>query len=274
MPEPFLKWPGGKRQLLPELKSRMPQNYNRYFEPFIGAGALLFSVLPKEACINDTNLSLINAYRQIKENPEKVISCLETLPNMGCTSQTYLQLRDRYNEMLTGNEMTPYTAALLIWLNKHCFNGLYRVNSKGLFNSPFNGNQNFNTKPICENIILASEYLNAGNIVITNTDFEIACENAAAGDFVYFDPPYYPVSATANFTSYTGNGFDVEDQIRLSVLAKELAGKGVYVMVSNSDVPEIHELYRDFCIEIVTTKRLINRVATKRTGTEVIVTTY
>lgn len=271
--KPFVKWVGGKRQLLSQLESRMPNIYNKYYEPFIGGGALLFDVQPQNAVINDVNGQLLNVYRQLKANPENVIMTIEKLDNISCSKERYYLLRNRYNEKIQAKELDAECAALMIWLNKHCFNGLYRVNSKGLFNVPYNNRVN-GTSIEAENLRNIGTYLKACAVEIREGDFEKACEDVQAGDFVYFDSPYVPVSKTANFTDYTKNGFTLEDHKRLAALFKRLDNLGANLLLSNNDVPIVHELYEGYKIESVGVRRGINSVASKRTGKEVIVTNY
>lgn len=270
---PFIKWVGGKRQLLEILRERMPKTYSRYYEPFIGGGALLLDVQPKNAVINDVNKQLLNVYRQLKADAETVISILRELDSVECDKEHYLKKRTEYNKKIAAHILDAECAALTIWINKHCFNGLYRVNSKGLFNVPYNnkiGGVSMNE----ENLRTIGLYLNSGNIEIREGDFETACADAKAGDFVYFDSPYIPVSETANFTDYTKDGFSYEDHCRLAELSKRLDNAGVKIMLSNNDVDLVHELYDGFKIKGVDVKRAINRDASKRTGKEVIITNY
>ena len=270
---PFIKWVGGKRQLLEILRERMPKTYGRYYEPFIGGGALLLDVQSKNAVINDVNEQLLNVYRQLKADAEAVISILRELDSVECDKEHYLKKRTEYNKKIAAHILDAECAALTIWINKHCFNGLYRVNSKGLFNVPYNnkiGGVSMNE----ENLRTIGLYLNSGNIEIREGDFETACADAKAGDFVYFDSPYIPVSETANFTDYTKDGFSYEDHCRLAELSKRLDNAGVKIMLSNNDVDLVHELYDGFKIKGVDVKRAINRDASKRTGKEVIITNY
>ena len=270
---PFIKWVGGKRQLLEILRERMPKTYSRYYEPFIGGGALLLDVQPKNAVINDVNKQLLNVYRQLKADAETVISILRELDSVECDKEHYLKKRTEYNKKIAAHILDAECAALTIWINKHCFNGLYRVNSKGLFNVPYNnkiGGVSMNE----ENLRTIGLYLNSGNIEIREGDFETACADVKAGDFVYFDSPYIPVSETANFTDYTKDGFSYEDHCRLAELSKRLDNAGVKIMLSNNDVDLVHELYDGFKIKGVDVKRAINRDASKRTGKEVIITNY
>ena len=267
--EPFVKWAGGKRQLLERLESRMPDTYNRYYEPFIGGGALLLDVQPENAVINDTNGQLLNVYRQLKVNPEAVIAAVDELDKVACDKERYYLVRDHYNKKIQAQELDAECAALMIWVNKHCFNGLYRVNSKGLFNVPYNNKVN-GVSIEADNLRNIGAYLQRCAVEIR----EKACEDVQAGDFVYFDSPYVPVSETANFTDYTKDGFTLEDHKRLAALFRRLDSLGVKLLLSNHDVPLVHELYESYQIESVDVRRGINSVASKRTGKEVIVTNY
>ena len=270
---PFVKWAGGKTQLLEQLKNRMPDSYNLFYEPFIGGGAFLFSIQPKKAIINDSNEQLINAFKQLKYNTDSVINIVKDFNSRTCDKEYYLQLREQYNKKIASNELDAECAALMIWINKHCFNGLYRVNSKGLFNVPYNNSATAKTISE-ENLINIGRYLTENDIKIRLGDFEAACFDCSKGDFVYLDSPYIPVSKTAYFTDYTKDGFSYEDHKRLSELFRNLDKKGIKVMLSNNDVPLVYELYDGFNIENVDVRRNINSNANKRTGKEVIITNY
>ena len=270
---PFVKWAGGKKQLLARLEEKMPTDYNRYFEPFIGGGALLLDVRPGNAVINDVNEQLLNVYRCLKEDEEQVIKIINDYDSISCDKERYYDMRDSYNEKISNHVLDSECAALTIWINKHCFNGLYRVNSKGLFNVPFNNKEN-GASINEDNIRGIGQYLRACKVEIREGDFEDACTDVAPGDFVYFDSPYIPVSDTAGFTDYTKNGFSYEDHCRLADLYKRLSDKGVKVMLSNHNVDLVYQLYDGFKIEPVDVKRAINSNAKKRTGKEVIITNY
>ena len=270
---PFVKWAGGKKQLLDRLESRMPATYERYYEPFIGGGALLLDVQPERAIINDTNEQLLNVYRQLKHDAEAVISAVNVLDADLCNVNRYLTIREKYNAKIKAHDLDAECAALMIWINKHCFNGLYRVNSKGLFNVPYN-NKAGGVSIDAANLRNIGLYLKSRDIEIRQGDFEEACGDVAPGDFVYFDSPYVPVSETANFTDYTKDGFSLEDHRRLAALFRRLAAQGTKVMLSNHNVPLVHELYSGFTIEEVDVRRAINRDASKRSGKEVIITNY
>ncbi|MGQ7327516.1 DNA adenine methylase [Streptococcus suis] len=271
--QPFTKWTGGKRQLLPVIKSLMPDNYNSYFEPFIGGGAVFFELIPKKAIINDFNSELINCYRQIKDNPQKLIELL-TKHQENNSKEYYLELRavDRDNRI---NKMTDVErAARIMYMLRVNFNGLYRVNSKNQFNVPYGRYKN--PKIVDSDLILSiSQYLNKNNIEILTGDFEKAVEDVGAGDFVYFDPPYIPLSETSAFTSYTHEGFSYEDQVRLRDVFRKLDKKGAYVMLSNSSSPLVEELYKGFNIHKVEAIRTNGAKASSRGKiSEFIVTNY
>lgn len=270
---PFVKWAGGKRQLLGQLEKRMPKLYNKYFEPFVGGGALLLDVQPSRAVINDVNEQLLNVYRQLKFDAEAVIKILSSFDSIECYKDYYLLMRELYNKKIAEYILDAECAALTIWINKHCFNGLYRVNSKGLFNVPYNNKvegESMNE----ENLRNIGLYLKTYEIEIRSGDFEKACTDVQPGDFVYFDSPYIPISETANFTDYTKNGFGYEDHCRLASLFRRLDGVGAKLMLSNNNVDLVYELYKGFVIKGIDVKRAINRDASKRMGKEVIITNY
>ncbi|MCD8311617.1 MAG: DNA adenine methylase [Firmicutes bacterium] len=270
---PTLKWAGGKSQLLDVLQSKMPKSYNRYFEPFIGGGALFLSVSPQYAVINDTNEQLINLYCQLRSSYMDVIHTIDKLDNIPCDKNFYLSMRTKYNEKILHHELDSECAALMIWVNKHCFNGLYRVNRKGMFNVPYNNKTG--GKSIDENNLIAiGKYLQSSDVEILNSDFEVTCSSVRKDDFVYFDSPYVPVSETAYFTDYTMDGFTLNDHKRLSELFKQLDKIGAKIMLSNNDVSLVRSLYKGYNIQSVGVKRMINRDASKRTGQEVIITNY
>lgn len=268
--EPFVKWAGGKRQLLDEIRKRMPKAYNTYYEPFLGGGAVLFALAPTNAVINDINSQLVNTYLAIRDNADEVMAYLDAWAKVETTKEYYYKKREAYNVKIKSNALDSEMAALFIYLNKHCFNGLYRVNSKGLFNVPFNGRKNGKSFDR-DNLQYISEYLQ--HVEIYNGDFEAVALRAQAGDFVFFDSPYAPLNPTS-FESYTKEGFDIESHRRLAGLYKTLDERGCYVMLTNHNTELIRELYEGYYLDVVSVKRMINSNATKRTGEEVIVTNY
>ena len=270
---PVLKWAGGKTQLLDHIADSMPAEYNNYYEPFIGGAAVLFGVSPTQAFVNDVNEQLVNLYTQLKVAVDSVIAKVNEMDATPCTKELYYAIREQYNKKIASRDFDAECAALMIWINKHCFNGLYRVNSKGLFNVPYNNK--VNGKSIDEsNIRAISEYLQNADITITCLDFERACDSVSSGDFVYFDSPYVPESITASFTDYTMDGFTLADHERLAALFRRLDGIGAKVMLSNNDVPLVRSLYDGYNIQSLDVKRMINRNASKRTGKEVLITNY
>lgn len=271
---PFVKWAGGKRQLLPQIRERLPENYRTYYEPFLGGGALLFDLHPEHAVVGDTNEALINTYRQIQKHPEELIAMTEKLDgNMEYVEgkEFYHLCRSLYNKKLKDGTYDLETAMLFLYLNRHCFNGLYRVNSRGEFNVPYNKSKRPSLDK--ENIWAVSEYLKS--ITIKNGDFERTCENAEPEDFVFLDSPYAPLNPES-FTSYTKEGFGQEEHIRLAKLFEELTQRGCYCMLTNHNTDFIWGLYGDrgYRIERVYVKRLINADASRRQGEELIITNY
>lgn len=259
--QPFLKWAGGKRQLLPEIRKYVPKRMGTYYEPFLGGAAVLFDLQPKKAVINDINSELINAYLVIKNNVDELIEDLRKHEN---TSDYYYKIRDLDRDKNRFSKLSDVEkASRLIYLNKTCFNGLFRVNSQGQFNVPFGRYKNPNI--VNEFVLRAvSHYLNNNEVKILNGDFADAVSSAKKGDFVYFDSPYDPVSETASFTGYTLGGFNKDEQIRLRDLFVDLDKRGCKVLLSNSATDFIKDLYKDYHIEIVSATRNINSIATKR----------
>ena len=270
---PFVKWAGGKRQLLPQIKERMPEKYNNYFEPFVGGGAVLFELLPSSALINDINKALINAYRQICNVPEAFINAVNRLDTEMWEDgkKYYYSLRERFNDKLMKSEYDVELAALFVFINKHCFNGLYRVNGKGLFNVPYNNNRKASGDE--KAILNVSKYLQG--VTIIDGDFEEACQEAKKGDFVFIDSPYAPLNPTS-FESYTKEGFDIESHKRLANLYDELTDRGCFCMLTNHNTELINELYgnKGYTIDVVSVKRMINSDASNRVGEEVIICNY
>ena len=270
---PFLKWAGGKRQLLTQIRERMPREYNRYYEPFIGGGAVVFDLLPENALINDINEALINAYVQIRENVDSFLDKINRIDSaIGEDGKAYYySMRNLYNMKLEKMEYDIELAALFVFLNKHCFNGLYRVNSKGLFNVPYNNSKRVSCDE--ESIRMTSDYLK--RVTITTGDFEDACRNAGRGDFVFLDSPYAPLNPTS-FESYTKEGFTLESHERLARLYDELTKRGCYCMLTNHNTELIEQLYgnKGYTISVVNVKRMINSDANNRKGQEVIICNY
>lgn len=272
---PVIKWAGGKRQLLPTIKPMLPENFGKYFEPFFGGGALFCDVQPQKAVINDFNKQLVGMYKQIKADPEGICQALFDLQNQYNSKDTmkekdalYYEFRKSFNEYLKEGDEIKYSlpAALLIFLNKAGFNGLYRVNASGLYNVPPAHRKIINAYD-SENVKALSKLLKKTKIMCG--DFEKACKDAVAGDFVFFDSPYYDT-----WDTYQAGGFSEADHIRLFNLFKKLSDNGVYCMMTNNDCDFIKNLYKDYNIKIIDVKRMINCDGNKRTGKEVIVTNY
>ncbi len=272
---PFVKWAGGKTQLLDRIHELMPKEYNHYYEPFIGGGALLFSVAPKDFTINDFNSELIQAYNCFT-NDEDFKKLVERLNyhQEHHSEEHYYEVR-KMDKDLNFLMLPIYErAARMIYLNKSCFNGLYRVNSKGFFNVPSGKKK----KVVCyeeENLEEIRRFFSASKFEILNGDFQDAVKNAKKGDFVYFDPPYDTWEDKDSFTSYAKNHFGKEEQKRLADVYKGLSEKGVFVMLSNHNTEYIRELFKDFHIHVVEAKRMINSKASGRGNVEeVIITNY
>lgn len=262
--KPFVKWVGGKRQLLPEISKRVPKksSISTYYEPFLGGGAVFLSMQPKKAIVNDYNSELINAYKVIQNDVEGLINHLKIHKN---EEEYFYHLREQDRESDYKNWSDIEKASRLIYLNKTCYNGLYRVNSQGYFNTPFGKYKNPN---IVNEYVLRElhSYFNNSSITFLNEDFEESLKYIRKGAFVYFDPPYASVSSTSNFTGYTAGGFGEDEQKRLRGLCDTLNSKGVKFMISNANVDLIQELYadRDYNIDIIGAKRSVNSVAKKR----------
>lgn len=269
---PVLKWVGGKRQLLPSIKPMLPKRITSYCEPFVGGGAVLFNLQPKKAIVNDINSDLILVYTVIRDNVEALIELLATYPN---EENFYYELRNIDRDQAKYDKLSEIErAARVIFLNKTCYNGLYRVNNAGEFNSPFGKykNPNIVNAPVLRAV---SAYFNSSEITFSTTDFELVLDQVRKGTFVYLDPPYDPVSDTSSFTGYSKGGFSREQQIRLRECCDRLNARGVKFMLSNSATEFIKEQYSNYHITIVQAKRAINSVASKRGDVdEVIITNY
>ncbi len=272
--KPFVKWAGGKRQVINELLKFVPDEFDTYYEPFVGGGALLFELSPKKAVINDSNEELMNVYNVLcnEEKFKKMCNLLNSYETKH-SEEFYYNIRNKDRSKTAFNRLSDYTrAARTIYLNKACFNGLYRVNSKNEFNVPFGKKTHVNTYE-GSNLITVSNYLTMNDVKILSVDFEEAVKDAKKGDFVYFDPPYD--SDTKSFTSYTETGFDKSEQTRLARVFKQLDKKGVYVMLSNHSTVLVNELYKDYHIYKIEAKRNINANGKKRGKVEeLIITNY
>jgi len=260
--KPFLKWAGGKTQIIQEILGFAPNKFNKFIEPFIGGGAVYFSLNHKKSIISDLNEELIITYKQVKENVHEVINVLERYKN---TEEYFYKVRS-----LNINNLTEYErAARLIYLNKTCFNGLFRVNKKGEFNVPY-GKKKSTSFLNRENLISASQYLQKTEIF--HSDYkEILRKYAKKGDFIFLDPPYQPIGKFSDFKRYTKEFFYENDQIELATIFRDLTNKGCYVILTNSNHPFILDLYKGFHVETIETKRLISSNPKTRTGIDIIV---
>lgn len=258
---PVVKWVGGKRQLLPEIRKYIPEKFTIYYEPFVGGGAVLFDIQPKRAVINDVNFELMNLYEVIRDNVDLLIEDLKKHKN---EKEYFYEIRELDRDKEKYSQLTKVErASRLLYLNKTCYNGLYRVNQAGQFNTPFGNYKNPNI--INEKVIRAvSDYFNWADITFKCCDFEESVKGIGKGAFVYFDPPYDPVSESANFTEYSKDGFTKEDQIRLKKLCDRLNDKGIKFLLSNSATEFIIDLYKDYKIEIIQARRSINSDGRKR----------
>lgn len=258
--KPFVKWAGGKRQLLEELKSLVPKDYNRYFEPFIGGGALFFELMPKDAVINDYNKELINLYRIVKSSPIELFNDTQKHKN---TENYYYEMRSIDRDIKNFEKLSEIErASRFLYLNKSGFNGLYRVNSKNQNNVPFGRYKN---PQYCDliNITVCSNLLQTTEILCG--DFRGIKEMINEGDFVYFDPPYMPITKTSSFTGYTDKGFDEVMQLELKELCDYIDYIGAYFMLSNSYTEYINNLYSNkYTIHTVEANRNINSRGDRR----------
>lgn len=266
---PIVKWVGGKRQLMFELIENMPSSYGRYFEPFIGGGALFYQLQPENAYISDSNEELINLYLTVRDEVDDLITDLN---KHKVSKEYFLEIRNLDRTKKYKKLSNIEKASRFIYLNRTCFNGLYRVNSQGQFNVPY-GNYK-NPRIVDErNLRNCSELLKKTEIQCS--DFSAILNKVHKGDFVYFDPPYFPLNETSSFTSYTKNGFDIKMQHKLKELCDELDSMGVMFMLSNSDTQFVNDLYSEYEIKKVHALRQINANAEgRRKITEILVKNY
>ena len=272
--KPFVKWAGGKRSIINDLVKLSPNEFNTYYEPFVGGGALLFELQPKRAVINDYNKELMNVYSCIKDEKKFNLMIKELDRHESLHSEKhYYEVRGLDKNKKKFNKISDYKrAARTIYLNKACFNGLYRVNSSGEFNVPFGKKNKINTYDGI-NLGIIYYFLNANDIKILNEDFEESVKDAKRGDFIYFAPPYD--SDTSTFNSYTENGFSKDEQRRLAKVFKDLDKRGCYVMVSNYNTKLVKELYSGYNFHKVVAPRNIGAKAKDRGAVEeVIITNY
>jgi DNA adenine methylase len=280
---PFVKWAGGKSQLLPELNKLIPSQFNSYFEPFLGGGAMFFYLVSRgalkgNAYLSDANVDLITTYKVIKVNPKGVIELLQKYgleykqyqPYSEQQQKYYYRLRDVWNKKESKSDVER--AAVFIALNRTCFNGLWRVNNRGEFNVPPGKYKN---PLICDSRNLENVSNALANATILADDYRNVTQNAQEGDFIYLDPPYQPLNDTSNFTAYTKNGFDDKDQLKLAEVFRKLDSRGCLLLLSNSDTPLIRDLYSNFSIKEVNASRAINSKASRRKGhRELLISNY
>lgn len=262
---PVVKWVGGKRQLLPQILPLIPKRMTAYCEPFLGGGAVLFALQPRRALVNDLNQDLITVYRVIKENADALIEHLSRHEN---TPEYFYRIRDLDRDREAYAALSDVEkASRLLYLNKTCYNGLFRVNASGAFNSPYGHYRRPNI--VNEQTIRGvSRYFNSCDITFFSGDFAAVLDRVPRGGFVYLDPPYDPVSDTASFTGYNRGGFGREEQVRLKACCDALTARGVRFLLSNSATPFIRELYSSYHVSIVQARRAVNSVASRRGAIE------
>lgn len=267
--KPIIRWLGGKTQLLPEIRSRLPLQYQRYYEPFLGGGAVVFDLLPDQAVVSDKNDELINLYNQLKTNWQGVCNLAATFSN---DAITYYQIRAWDRQPDFKQEDAAKRAARFLYLSKTSFNGLWRTNSKmGYHNAAYGKRKTYTIDPV----VLKDFSDRIQTITFTTDDFETIIKLADKDDFVYLDPPYIPISTTAHFTSYTVGGFTDADQVRLRDCCQSLHDRGGKFLLSNSDCSRTHQLYSQFSIETVSAKRLVSCKGTARGNvSEVLIRNY
>ncbi len=269
---PILKWAGGKRQLLPQIIPLIPNGFIHYYEPFVGAGAVLFDLQPRKAIINDANSELINVYYVIKTQPKELIALLKEYEQKHC-NDFYYNIRNADRDIEAFTDLSELEkAARTIYLNRTCYNGLFRVNKSGFFNTPVGRNSSIkivNEKGILE----ISNYLNTADITLLNGDYRDSLKGVRKDDFVFIDPPYYPTNRDS-FLRYDISYFGVEAQEELKMVCDLLTKKGIRFIETNSDCPEIRELYSDYTQFEVNVRRCINAKADGRRGREIIICNY
>lgn len=271
--KPFVKWAGGKTQLLDDIKNNTPKKYNTYYEPFLGGGAVFLELKPEKAIVSDVNPQLINAYVSIKNSVNDLMEAIDNIDKgETCSKEMYYNVRERYNDFIREGVDSVEASAFMIWLNHHCFNGLYRTNKQGFFNTPWNKTEKVIPSYERDNLLEISAFLNNNDITIICEDYKTVLERPEKGDFVFLDPPYVPVGKYGDFKRYTKAQFYESDQIELANMIKKITEKGVDICLTNSNTELVRSLYADFNIEVVSTHRNINSKGDSRVGEDAIIT--
>lgn len=267
---PFVKWVGGKRQLYSEIKIRVP-DFNCYFEPFLGGGAVLLGLSPDRAVVSDLNSDLIALYKAVRDSPKKLLDVVKLHDN---NKEHFVDVRSMDRDGRADRLCSIERAARLMYLNRAAFNGLYRVNTKGQINSSY-GYYKELRYPSLEHLYCVSDYFKSSNIDIINCDYLEAIKKAKCGDFVYLDPPYLPLSKSSNFTSYQRQGFGLDDLVKLRDECQRLSDRGVNFLLSNTDNEEVRDIFSKFTVDTVETRRNISaKSSTRGIVTEVMVRNY
>lgn len=270
--KPFLKWAGGKTQLIEEIRKVLPSHYSVYYEPFLGGGAIFLDLRPTKAIVSDINPQLIHTYKIIKDSVEDLCSAIDRIDsNKPCSKELYYSIRDCYNTNILNKNYSIEMAAQLIWLNHHCFNGLYRTNRRGEFNTPWNRTERYIPSYDGDNLMEISHYLSSNDIEIRCSSYVDILDMPTEGDLVFLDPPYVPVGKYGDFKRYSKEQFYDEDQIELSNLVNALDKRNVFFCLTNSNAELVHNLYSDYSITIIKTHRNINSKGAGRFGEDAIV---
>lgn len=270
--KPFLKWAGGKTQLLEEIHKVLPSTYDVYYEPFLGGGAVFLSLQPSKAVVSDINPQLIYTYKAIRNSVDELCCAIDDIDKGGkCSKELYYSVREAYNKNISSDNYSVEMAAQLIWLNHHCFNGLYRTNRKGEFNTPWNRTERYTPSYEKANLREISLYLLNNDIEIRCSSYIDVLELPVVGDLVFLDPPYVPVGKYGDFKRYSKEQFYDDDQKELADIVKALDKKNVFFCLTNSNADLVHQLYSEFNIKIVNTHRNINSKGAGRFGEDAIV---
>ena len=270
--KPFLKWAGGKTQLLDEIAKVLPLEYRTYYEPFLGGGAVFLSLHPKKAVVSDINPQLIHTYKMIRDHVDDLCSAIDAIDNgKSCSKELYYAVREQYNRKIEDEDYCVDMAAQLIWLNHHCFNGLYRTNKKGGFNTPWNRTERFVSSYDRDNLLEIADYLSQNDIEIKCAGYVDVLGLPREGDLVFLDPPYVPVGKYGDFKRYSKEQFYDQDQKELAEKVRLLDKNKVFFCLTNSNAELVHQLYGDFDIRIIQTHRNINSKGAGRFGEDAIV---